>query len=966
MAEILAHTIQFLDTNPFGDYVAEDVVTIYYDPTLDPTPTSGGTAGMVVYLNGSAIVSGADIVLSVQSYKTESGAFPNICNSTTLVVPVRTMSFPYMNNFLLANWPSCAVTPGTCDLIFVGQPAVVNATDAVTSDGSITVSAISSETILFKLNYDFSYEDGTGQSSALFSGLLPGTYRIYARDEINCGANILVTVGVDNTYGPLHRLEYYVNVGDQQVRRTKIEIQQRAYSGSVSEYCASSNPLELALRGEGETNKYMGLISMNANLSIISESNFQYVHLFSSDRNKYRVVHFIDEGGGYEANLTLNVVPQTYQEPYLFQPYPISLIAHDGLADLRNMIYAQADGLPYSGSVKVIKLIADCLKKTGIELNIRVGCNIYAEGMDTADSDDPLDQAYIDVKRFYLFNQAPTILDVLSYIIESFDCRLVQWANRWNIVRIEELQNQYDWREFDSDGDYFSEGSFDPVVDRVVPGEEGVHFINQDQNLEITNGYGKVRIKYDLGRINNILRNGDFTLKSVYNSLFNNYSIKVNTDGFTIVNTSYSLQESYEQIDDENIALIINGDEDTDGSAYIVSSTYNVKMGAANTLAIKIRYKVPAPIISLPYVKVRILVQYGSYYLTSSGNWTTELNRINFYVTEYDKYIESEIIAVQPDGGAVSGYDFGIIVSHAWCYHFEYEGVTALKARPTVDLPQGIRTEIHVNAGTFYVGESIIYYELEENTDTESQPNIVRPDDYHGTSNPVQWIMKKRVFPETLIVLSSSPLQVMNVSRSFFIDKIAVNYLYNGTDVMDVVTLDKPGQVNNIDIFERRVVFGSLLETAVSNPVFGLKIGLFDTATTVTFNLVSQSILSSAIVYTGYYRDVNGNGYVLWTRDGFAESKKLHEIQLSSMATQYGSSVKRLTGSFISTQFIGPLHTIREVLDNNTLYIPMSITINDKYNTFTGEFIELKPASSAGGSSFSSGFTFGFGSSGFN
>lgn len=971
MANVRVYTIQFLTDNPLassGQQFTGDRFDFFYDLSLDPTPTNLDPTGITVQYNNGPFITGSPDLLDINFPGLQETFGQVVCDGTTQIIFARmSMSFPWVQKALIHNSTSCDITQPPCDLIFIGEPSVVKCSAPGVDDGSIAVTSFSSRTTLFKLGEDFTYNDGTGQSSGLFSSLFPGTYRIYARDQSNCGANILVTVGIDNSYGALHRLEYYVHVSGVQVRRTKIEIQQRAYSGSVTEYCAGEVPLELSLRGEGQENKFMPLISMNANLTIISESNFQYVHLFTSDRNKYRVVHFIDEeGSGYETNLTLNVVPQTYKEPYLAHPYTLTLTAHCGLADLRNMIYAQGDGLKYDGSVKVISLIADCLKKTGIELNIRVACNIYAEGMNTTDSDDPLDQAYVDVSRFYLFDEAPTILFVLTSLIESFDARLIQWGNRWNIVRVEELNASYDWREFDSNGVYVSEGTTNPVVDRVVPTGSGVHFINQDQNLEILNGFGKVRIHYDLGLLKNVLRNGDFSLKSEYNGLYDRYFFKINTDGFTIVNPDYSIQSSYERIDDDNVALTITGDDDTDGSAYVQSAGYTVKMGAGNTLAIRIRYKIPSPIVSMPYVKLRVMVQYGSYYLASSGAWTTEENIITFYVTEVDKYVESEVIAVQPEGGAINGYDLTVKVFHAWCYHFEYEGTTALKARVTTNLPQGLRTEVHVNAGTYYTGESILYYELEENTDAESLPEIARPDDYHAVSNPVQWIMKKRIFPETLIVLSSDPLQVSTVSKSFSIDKISVNFLYNGNDVTDVISLDKAGQKNNNDVFERTVNFGSLVETVITNPGFGLRIGLFQPTLTTTINLVNQSVLAAGLVYTGYFRDADGNGYVLWTRDGFSESKLLHHIQLASMAAQYGQSVKRLTGSFISSQFIGPLHTIREVLDNNTLYIPMGMVINDRENSFTGEYMQLNQASTAGSSPFSSAFTFGFGDSGFN
>src|SRR5690606_39771444 len=65
----------------------------------------------------------------------------------------------------------------------------------------------------------------------------------------------------------------------------------------------------------------------------------------------------------------------------------------------------------------------------------RCACNIYADTMNSTDTDDPLDQAYVHFDAYYLANDKPTLLYVIQKILEPFGARIVQWNNRWNIVR---------------------------------------------------------------------------------------------------------------------------------------------------------------------------------------------------------------------------------------------------------------------------------------------------------------------------------------------------------------------------------------------------------------------------------------------------------------------------------------------------------------------------------------------------
>jgi hypothetical protein len=553
MAEVRLYRIEFLQNNTFGTYVAGDVIDVYIEETeivSAPTLLSNTTTGVKAYLNGSPILSGTFIsnapnIIALQDFNTQ------LCVSTSLFSPSFFTLWPYATYYTQANHWSCAANAETCDLIMVGTPLVIPATSATTADGSITITASSSNTIEYNIGDDFAY--GTGEATGAFTGLLPGNYRVFMRDAKNCAINILVNVGFSSDYGAKYRLEYQDLAGFD----TRIDITRRGYSGSVGEICGADNPFEIQLRGEGETYKFVPLLSSQGNLNLTSETNSEFIELYTNDPNLYRVNYYKDIGAGLTLKWVGKVLPFTYSEEYKHPPYYTTVLATDGLPELKDFYYFNKDGVRFFGAVKLIKIIAYCLGQLQLGLNIRVACNMYSTGMDTTDADDPLDQAYLDVERFYIAEDSPSLEFVLSSILEPFGARITQWDNRWNIVRVEETTGAYDYREFDSDGDYVSEGTFDPVVDVDYPNTRGVMF-QSFPNLELQPGYGKIRVNYKLGLKENILENGDFRLERKYFPTIGYYSAGLNTDGWTLVHSDYPLFSSYDVIESDNVVWSIS------------------------------------------------------------------------------------------------------------------------------------------------------------------------------------------------------------------------------------------------------------------------------------------------------------------------------------------------------------------------------------------------------------------------
>lgn len=1125
MASVQLYRFQFLTNNPFGSFEAGDVLDIYLetdDIIVPATAFENQAAGISVDLNGVDYpVSGSGIILdfsptilSVQEFN------PQICVGTSLVVPALFGPWPYATYYSQENHYSCTVNPPTCNLFVVGVPTIVPATDATTADGSIQITASSSNPIQYKIGSDFSYDDGTAQTETVFSGLLPGSYRVYLRDSANCGVNVLAEVTVNNVFGTKYRLEYV----DNNLAETRLDILRRGYTSDIFEICGSGTPFEVLLRGEGSQDKFEALMSSQANLNLVSETDLQFLELYTNDPNLYRIhyskkfgagavvsvslpalstwststlsgtrpdwttgtatpnvtiagapfpnnktseelytdfafvagqpytlsltftrltnsgsanprtatlritdtsfntifsssdgaaegsntitISFVANsdcdriaftyGSGMNVTITVTgvaattnghelkgvykVLPQQYSEEYKAPPYYVSVVGTDGLAELSTYYLIQPDGQKYYGTISLIKLVSHCLGHLKLGLNIRVACNLYAEDMDQADSDDPFDQAYTDFEAFYLAQPEPTLDFVLRSILEPFGCRITQWDGKWNIVRVEEMTGDYDFREFDANGEYVTNGTFSPVLNIEYPddaGDENLLLAHRDHNLEIKPGYGKIKGIYKLGLKPNILNNGDFRLKSIYDPSDNTYFFDLNKDGWTLVNAGYVITEGYEFITQSNIAYTISSGEDTltgtsGGEAYLQSETYSVKMGTNNQLKIAVRCKVSRVNITVgttvysvdvPYVKIRIRVKYGSLYLQANGTWGSTLNILTFYCTEFNKFSDYEIIASQPTSGTpVSGMDFEVRVYHGYAYHADFFDVSDLEAFETYDgvdqtIPTGYKTELRDSAGPFF--GFMYYYELEETAAAASGFDIVEPDDYHVTNNPRKWVLKTKKTGSGIVTGA-------NVFP-FAVDFIKVAYLTDQKDPIDTIVRTLNGENSNTYILEKVMILGSYSSLIVTETSFGIDLGIFFPAGGLA--ITTTNTLSADLIYTGYLRSSTGEGYEFWTRDGVAELDKLHGLLLKSVALQYRRSWRLLRGSIYAQEYFGLLNTARNVNDSNRIYLPIGLTLDDKMCTWNGEFLEIGAAtggSDGGGSSpFSSGFTVGFGSSGF-
>lgn len=987
MAEVKLYRVEFIQNNLFGQFVAGDVLEIYADEdNLTDTgnrPYTMAFEGIKAYLNGSQIFGGLAIVVGKgYSILTKYDANLLYRGEYTVVHSLRTF-FPY------ASYYTVLPPTGTCDLIMVGTPEIVKASSATTADGEIQINATSSYSIKYKLGHDFYYQDSGLNSTGNFTGLLPGSYRVFMRDENNCGLNVLVDVGYEETYGVKYRLEYTDHVAGFS---TKVDILEKDYASSVTEITAGGDPVTLSVRAEGSTNKFRQLLTTNMDVTLMSLTESQYIELYTNNPNRYRVKYYKDTGSGYNLKWTGKLLPFIYSEAYKSPPYDVTVTATDGLPELKDQFFFKDDGSKFYGTQSLIKLIAYCLRKTGLGLPIRCGINMYSTGMNSTAADDPLDQAYVDVDCFYIGEDNPSLEYVLTEILKPFGANIIQWDDYWHIRRVEELGADYDYREFDKYGDYSTNGTASHVKDIDYPTADGIMFTAFPQR-ELQNGYGKVRINYLLGLKDNFLTNGDFRLVMRYSAEKEGYETAVDRYGWDLYNPGYTLNERVGVIDNDNISLDLEHDDTaftaaTIGTAYIESLPYTLKMGVANTVKISLKYNIKRTTdisvmpygITFPFVRVRIRVKYGTLYLTSNGSWTSTETTIDFFEDKLNEWIERTVTAQQPTTGTpVDGMAFTVrlYVAHP-LYAQYYTTLSAIAAITTYTggqqvLPNGYRVEYR---DTTYM----YYYELEDTSSvvgviSQSLENGIPPGDFHLTNNKRRWVLKhKRKIDDT------AKLEQI----TFAVDYIRAEFLVDSKSPIDSIVRTQNAEPENLMMLEETVILGSSGDLIVTDyvtkviPVKSIEydgfikrvlqaIGKLPTQTTgsATITLQEVSILSSNIIYTGWLRNSTGaTRWDEWTRDGISEAEKLHGIHLKMLALQYGSSWSLLRSTLTSkTQYIEPIHVFREVNDGNKIYYPMAITYNDKQNSFSADLFELSDVDeteNAAEAAFTTGFSIGY------
>jgi len=293
-----------------------------------------------------------------------------------------------------------------------------------------------------------------------------------------------------------HRLLYYNDIAESQrfKNTVRVEIRERDYSGSASQI--KVQPLiQIGKAGDGREEP---IKKKTCILKILSETNLQFEHLFTSDDRKYRVLVYY--GGSLHFSGFLE--SDSYEEPYAFyQNYEIELTARDNLGRLEDIDYLDGLGNRFTGLDTATNILTYVLNQTGSELSFRDTIKIYADGMD--ETTLTTSQSYINRSGFWNFddNEPISCLDVLEKILKGFGAQVRQVeTGAWEVRE----QAKFFEDDFINVDDVLPRFLQDRLNFPVVPNE--TFWLNQSARLALQPAWKSFKLIQDYNVDENIFK----------------------------------------------------------------------------------------------------------------------------------------------------------------------------------------------------------------------------------------------------------------------------------------------------------------------------------------------------------------------------------------------------------------------------------------------------------------------------
>lgn len=953
----------------------------------------------------------------------------SFCDGGNLQTFTHKSLFPYVDKISNVNHFSCASL--VCDLQISDTYTIQGASDFVTPDGALEVTATSSNgDIKFSLDpgFDFYTE---GQTVGIFTGLYAGEYTVTAKDELGCVDQITLNVPVPDFYNPIYRLEYDATKGAEgaPTSPTRIDILERGYTGDVTEIKGDADPFILRYNGAGEINKFTPIIPSEARLTIMSETNFQFRHLFTQDERKYQIryyknlgtatpgftpyeltplenwqgilngdfdwdigstqptveftgsslsstsseitstyifepghlysfayefqsltstpfgvrftiriepvsglpllekwVHVTDITSGtysfiapegaaritvivfvpfstssndtYRINSFTNqtatipagdagpelkwlgyVISSNYSEAYLAPPYPVQIVATDGLADLKTYDYLDKDGNKYRDDQNTLTAITEILAKTDLSINIQSAINRYEEDMDQTDNDDPVNQCKFDPATFYHNNSIKSCAEVLEELLKPFGARILQRNGKWCIYSIEEFVTAADYREFDSNGLLIGNGTFNDAVNIDSPIiQQRAAFINREQVLSMIPAYGKFFFEHTLLKNGSLIASYSFELEDIIADpsglvQFKNWNVNIaNSPGAT-----YGLKETKDIEGDFTFYLkyVLYTANNVPDGVFLTAKPFILEYENVDVFEFSFNYaSLYAPVVDFGHTiwnKVKWMLKVGSYYYNENGGWTTDADqKYNDVIIETANQVsEKRITGLLRNVSELTEETVQIEFVLQNGYTYDYVNISALKDTPTTTKAIGARKRV-AQATT-----GMSYYKLQYGTDAESSPDIIRPDDYATTTNERIWVR------EYGIVSSEG-------------QEVEYNYIDNVVLLLHPKGAEAPANI-----------------TTTRNNNAGIKINFEEQYLLNDIDL--ENINNSERTYKNYFKKLDGTPTQVWERTYRAGTGKLLDLLSNDVVSQYKRGSNKLTGSFIVDREVLPTSVMIDV-----------------------------------------------------
>lgn len=680
-----------------------------------------------------------------------------------------------------------------------------------------------------------------------------------------------------------------------------------------------------------------------------------------------------DPGGvvTYDLKWIGYLIASNYSEIYGPTPYNVSITATDGLADLKKLPFLDSAGNRFKSDIVTMKAITEIINKTDLGINIISAVNRIEESM----TSNALIESKFNPDTFYADDEQRTpenCLVVLEHIVKIFGCRIYQRDAKWIIQTIEEAVHEFEYQEFNQEGIQVNDGTIEDVIEiqnRIIAMEAA--FANRDQVLEIIPAYGVLYFEHSLIENPSLIKSYSFESDDVYETpegkaAFTNWNVNIADSpgaefGIKATNAFEGKYNFYYLVPNQNF-------EDEGGSIVLSSIQDVIEYSSLDAFEYRFLYSVLLKPVSLnragtPYpskeplwVRLKWCLRVGNYYFNEQIGWTDneELKYNDIYVEDYNDEQEYKIVAPMRDVGTTpitESMHVSFIMTDERKWDFTASdndwAITheALSSIPTVDLLPGYRVKGKITfdplGGVPGSGIAYYYYELSEENSANDGEEIQRPDDYDEETNQKVWVLQeqnviRRASPRNQ--RATAPTVKEAIVSYWYMDNVVLRLLPNGAEPPDNITIEKTNNANIKIDYEDQFLLNDI-----------------DTG----------NINNSERTYKNFFKKLDGTPTQIWERTYRDGSGKLLELYANDYTSQYKNYGFKLTGSLLVKQEIRYGTILKELFDNNKMYMFMGFELRDRSYSVIFDLSELKdvvndPDSPDADAGFTIGYTLGY------
>ena len=329
--------------------------------------------------------------------------------------------------------------------------------------------------------------------------------------------------------------------------KVTVNIKLDNYAGSIIALEAvGRNWIELKIGNSGNEIS-SPILSGRLNVQFYVLTDFETTEIGRSEANTY-LVEVLDENA--DLIWTGWALPEEYSEAYHNTPYVATLVASDGLDELKTKLYTIQ-----SGKVVLMDHIINCLDETGLSLSIFESINIYSNGMTSGNGDSPLKQAQVQYNSFLNISETPDCYAVLGSILQPFFSRIYQYRG-WRIENVSQKKASYIVREYSSTGTYVGNSSFNPLVKFDTDYADFRAFIQKSGQLTIKPALNNAEVYFDTVQPAIDSSTGGFQLPGDWDST-------TELKEWTAVGSSITIEQVVADFGDNLLAVRIPGKKST-------------------------------------------------------------------------------------------------------------------------------------------------------------------------------------------------------------------------------------------------------------------------------------------------------------------------------------------------------------------------------------------------------------------